>query len=125
MNRESERKRLVEQISECCAKNLNMVQLLEFEKLLLADHLLDNGIVVPPVKVGDKVYKPWKAGGRDVVADCVVVAIISAIRDDWCIKYKKVGGTICYQAVISDIGKTVFASREEAEQKLKGGEDNE
>ena len=56
MNRESERKRLVEQISECCAKNLNMVQLLEFEKLLIADHLLDDGWMRPPVKVGQTVY---------------------------------------------------------------------
>lgn len=42
------RERLIELIGKCCAKNLNMVQLLEFEKLILADYLLENGVVVLP-----------------------------------------------------------------------------
>lgn len=43
----NERERLIELIGNCCAKNLNMPQLLEFEKLILADYLLDNGVIVP------------------------------------------------------------------------------
>lgn len=85
----------------------------------IADYLIANGVIVPPCKVGDKVFKPWKAGGRDVIAEFVVVAIISGIRDDWCIKYKKIGGTICYQMCFADIGKTVFLTREDAEKALK------
>ena len=41
------RERLIELISQCNAKNLNMIQLLGSEKLILADYLLDNGVVVP------------------------------------------------------------------------------
>lgn len=81
----------------------------------IADYILADGWVRPPVKVGDKVYKPWKAGGRNVVAEFVVVAIISAISNQWSIKYKKVGGTICYQADMHSVGKELFTSREDVE----------
>jgi hypothetical protein len=88
---------------------------------LIADYLLESGVIVPPCKVGDKLYKPWKAGGRNVVAEFVVIAIISAIKDEYFIKYKKIGGTICYQVNIAEVGKTVFLTKEAAEQELKGG----
>ena len=61
----------------------------------IADYLLANGVIVPSCKVGDKLYKPWKD--------------------------KKIGGTICYQVNIAEVGKTVFLTKEEAEQALKGG----
>ena len=140
MNREAERKRLVELISECCAKNLNMVQLLEFEKLILADHLLDNGIVVPPVKVGQTVYvmnKTWRQAylwvnydntfiktTHYIVAD--VVAIIKT-RKQTLVKlgtYNHATFTREYERYpISAIGKTVFTSREDAVKALEGKED--
>ena len=124
--REPERKRLVELISECCAKNLNMVQLLEFEKLLLADHLLDNGIgVKPPIELckrkGDYIF---------VIDDDEVIEVLLClvhydgegedeivVYDEWSDKHR------FYK--FADIGKTVFLTREEAEAMLKGGEDNE
>lgn len=116
MNRESERKRLVELISECCAKNLNMVQLLEFEKLLIADHLLDDGWMRPPVKVNTFAYF--------FIRNKVKEGYVERIFVD------KSGTKICvcYDGIYfktfkpCDIGKTVFTSREEAEAKLKGGE---
>lgn len=49
MNREVERKRLVELIDS--ARYWGSGTSSE-----IADHLLDNSIIVPPVKVGDKVY---------------------------------------------------------------------
>lgn len=103
------------------AEKLSHLLALEEWISIYADHLLANGVVVPPCKVGDKLYKPWTAGGRNVVAEFVVVAIISAIKDEYFIKYKKIGGTISYQVNISNVGKTVFLSRKEAEKKLKEG----
>lgn len=67
MNREAERKRLVELMCKqtcnynSCENSIDCVHckyvsLCDEEVEDLADALLDNGIVVPPVKVGDKVY---------------------------------------------------------------------
>ena len=122
--RESERKRLVEQISECCAKNLNMVQLLEFEKLLIADHILDNGVVVPPCKVGDTVYvvSRYYVGDWEVYKckiDSITIyeknAFISCVANDVRL------GRINFGLNTGQIGETVFLSREQAEAKLQEG----
>lgn len=67
MTREAERKRLVELICNqtcnynSCENSLDclhckFVSLCDEEAEDLANALLDNGIVVPPCKVGDKVY---------------------------------------------------------------------
>ena len=34
----------------------------------LADHLLANGVIVPPCKVGDTLYYPWIYGGTSGIA---------------------------------------------------------
>lgn len=89
----------------------------------IADFLLANGVIVPPCKVGDKVYQ-IKPSLRERYA------II-----EWSIRYVE-----CYAAEIhfcdfpythfaftNDIGKTVFFTREEAEsalEKMKGKQDN-
>ncbi len=51
------RDRLIESLTECCEKNLNITHLLGFEQLIIADHLLADGWMRPPCKVGDVVYK--------------------------------------------------------------------
>lgn len=88
----------------------------------LADHLLKNGVICPPVKVGDKVYKIT----RNKVKECEVVFVgISA--DERCSYFNFVenyaDGTFykSYSMVFDVIGKTVFLTKEEAEKHLKGG----
>ena len=121
--REAERNRLVELISECCAKNLNMVQLLGFEKLLLADHLLDNGVIVPPCKVGDKTFLLLEKfnGKYDIVeSECLRIS-----QNKWGDVYSMyfdcgvIGNSLEFES--NDFGKTVFLTREEALAKMKGG----
>ena len=59
MTREAERKRLVELLCgfyKEYAGGHYVFYLTDDEAEEVADHLLDNGIVVPPCKVGDKVY---------------------------------------------------------------------
>ena len=85
---------------------------------LLADHLLANGVIVPPCKVGDTVYY--------LDEECYYVC-----------EYKVVGLTLSDEHGPyfflgnhlvefldpfdeNDLGKTVFLTREEAEQALKG-----
>lgn len=132
MNREAERQRLVELLIEYDTRRMMRMSIEE-----CADHLLDNGIVVPPVKVGQTVYvdcKTWKRGYLFVnyphtfinqkyyiVAD--VVSIIKT-RKQTLVKlgtYNQTTYTREYERYpISAIGKTVFLTREEAEAKLKG-----
>ena len=113
MNRESERKRLVELIDDFFKKESGIGFTEEFLGEL-ADKLLDNGIVVPPVKVGDKVWLISENGSYVYDTD---VEIVFCDRDG------------CYIETIQndvftdeDFGKTVFTSREESEKMLKGEE---
>ena len=80
----------------------------------LADHILANGVIVPPCKVGDTVYAVdkrsrlwWK--GKVIVISCSdknSVQIAVGFED---------GEVAVYEA------DCVFPTREEAEQALKGG----
>ena len=86
----------------------------------LADHLLENGVVVPPVKVGDTVYcivnlkvKPIK------VTEISQKASRSGTNLGWGI----IANGIRYK--FSSIGKTVFLSQNEAEQALKERRDKD
>ncbi len=110
------RDRLIELISQCNAKNLNMVQLLEFEKLILADYLLENGVIVPPCKVGQILY----------------VIEVGLINEAKVKEYKYCSNSnngvhwhIIFEELFAmseaHIGKNVFYTREEAERALKGG----
>ena len=49
----TDKERLTNIIHNAQNKYLN---LLKFESSILADHLIANGVIVPPCKVGDKVY---------------------------------------------------------------------
>lgn len=103
----------------------------------IADHLIANGVVVPPCKVGDvvyvnpKIWSSWSAINYDncfihseyfLVAD--VVSIIKTRKQNL-IKlkvYNRTTYTPEYKRYpISSIGKTVFLTKEEAERALKGG----
>ena len=76
----------------------------------LADYLLEHGVIVPPCKVGDTVYRP---------SDCLGVVqfvIISFNIYESEMFFTDDSENIIY---LSDIGKTVFLTREEAERALK------
>ena len=80
----------------------------------IADYLLANGVIVPPCKVGDKIYYPSASFDR----------IFEKTVDE--IMIHNIDGDIgCYVHFASNympfenIGKTVFLTKEEAEKKLK------
>lgn len=115
MNRESERKRLVELLygSKLIHDALNNEGLAHHLIMQLADYMLDNGIVVPPVKVGDKVYKIFTKYSP-FVSDYVV--------ENYGIPIKNVFEH--YEVIpFDEIGKTVFLTKEEAEKALERKED--
>lgn len=87
-----------------------------------AEELVKNGVVIPPVKVGQTIYVLWSGGRKGKgVAEFQVISINLDTPDDVEIVYrsKKLNATMCRYANASDIGKTLFLSCEEAERALE------
>lgn len=86
----------------------------------IADHLLAEGVIVPPCKVGDKTYlllEKLKGGYDIVVSKCVEIS--ENENGKWFSMYfdcVDIGNSIEFQ--IEDFGKTVFLTREQAEKAL-------
>jgi hypothetical protein len=78
----------------------------------LADHLLKNGVIVPMCKVGDYIYR---IGDNGKIYGDWQVTYIQVYEDE--ILYIDDSNNYFYA---SDISKTVFLTREEAEKALKG-----
>ena len=79
---------------------------------VIADHLLANGVIVPPVKVGQTVYGifyPGKVEPITVVEICIGDGDVLILSDT--------NGEDTFFHPL-DIGKTVFLTREEAEKAL-------
>ncbi len=78
-----------------------------------ADYLIANGVVVPPCKVGDKVYAFSYPRTDIIVIDEEIVESLSF----------QVETDECYYDE-DKFGKTVFFTKDQAEQKLKELSDN-
>ena len=90
-----------------------------------ADSLLENGVIVPLVKVGDKV---WIIMANYTIAEGRVV--FTENKSDTDLDYFQFRVSYyptCHWRneitafITNDIGKTVFLTKEEAEKALKGG----
>ena len=136
VNREAERKRLVGllQIKSCwyndcetgCDKCGNVgVSDTDIDKI--ADHLLDNGVVVPPCKVGDKLYTTLCYGIGDWrIRESTVYEVRQRFGTGLEIyeMIRRENGTYSYFRIeLDSFGKTVFLTREDAVKALKGKED--
>ena len=81
----------------------------------LADHLLANGVIVPPCKAGDIVYVISKGNilpftvNRIIITNYIKIKVDYILGRDYEIKY----------LLPDHFGKTVFLTKEEAEEKLK------
>ena len=126
MNIEAERKRLVELINNYPCMSTAEDCFMESISDDLADYLIANGIVVPPVKVGDKVYQTvlFKDKTGFVVERNVVgfhfgdfPELRGHKRKQYFIVYHETTHSITH-IDIDQLGKTVFTSREEAEKML-------
>ncbi len=116
----TQRKRLIELLENVPAspdgeKNIEMI----------AEYLLENGVIVPPCKVGDKVWflniYPSICMYRNFVYEAMVVRVYVEHDNELtlAIRIKNEWGTIEYPRIREEIGKTVFLSREEAEKALE------
>ncbi|MBO5967682.1 MAG: hypothetical protein J6S14_04185 [Clostridia bacterium] len=90
----------------------------------IADHLIANGVIVPPCKVGDTVY--WLNFYNDLMLyrdkyyEAEVTRIVVTKYGVSCVIRVR-GEHATYEIPDVEFGKTVFLTREEAEQALKGG----
>lgn len=81
-----------------------------------ADYLLENGVVVLPCKIGSTLYLVHQDTQR--IYECKVIRIsFYECYDE--IQYWINGDSRYSNAAFSDIGKTVFLTRKEAEKALK------
>ena len=107
------RERLIELLDN--AEDLPICQTYEG----FADYLLQSGVIVPPCKVGTRVYSIalGKVYEWDICSYTVDLEGISFIN----LAFMEGNNLYSNTYSIEDIGKTVFLSREEAERALKGG----
>ena len=95
-----------------CAEDLGYKDHETFEDFF-ADHLLANGVIVPPCKVGDVVY----------FLDAICVDDGYCINNCCCIDCKYSELQVCEidfdLSMYKELGKTVFLTKEDAEKKLR------
>ena len=110
---------------------------------LIADHLLANGVIVPPCKVGDVVYSPRENGILEQNVISIEIEKDSHVRVYFTCDYlcngcpheqtyqSQAGDSGCFgeygesSFAFEDFGKTVFLTREEAERAMKDGAKND
>lgn len=107
---------------DCCAADTGD-QPDDYLKYNIADHLLANGVIVPPCKVGDTVYyinlyNHIMLYKHEVYEAEVVRLVVTRYGVSPVIRVKSVYST--YEIPGVEFGKNVFLTREEAEQALKG-----
>ena len=109
------RDRLIELLVGADDKVLSIPYVSEDGMVAIADYLLANGVIVPPCKVGDTVYcvRTVKVLESD---DRSRASFMTVCREE-----KRVSPVIFELSMIDSIGKTVFLTKEEAEQALKCG----
>lgn len=83
----------------------------------VADHLLENGVIVPPVMLGQKV---WEVVSWDEnVRECRVSSLTQKADGTFKIRLTNLKSKSVYERVPQHIGDIIFLTKEEAEQKLK------
>ena len=121
MTNDKQKDRLVELLKEVYPKTRYIP--MEECREKIADAILADGWMRPPCKVGDKVYivSPYYAGDWEIYkckVDSITVyeknTFISYVAND--VRF----GKINFGLHISEIGKTVFLTKEEAEEALGG-----
>ena len=94
---------------------------------IMADYLLENGVIVPPVILGDKIYEIISPKDREpyfITATVCAVHIADGSRNSCQRKRESYivaecsGTKYVHKYPISKFGKTVFLTREEAEKAL-------
>jgi hypothetical protein len=84
---------------------------------LVADELIANGVILPPMRLGQICYKPYS--WQDEAVECRVSSITQKADGTFKIRLTNLRGKWVFEITAEDIGKTVFLTKEEAEKALK------
>jgi hypothetical protein len=87
-----------------------------------ADHLIENGVIVPPCKVGQTVWLIKSLNWQRTewgIKEGKISMIQQKADKSW--KFRVTENRSVQDYTVDSIGKTVFLTKEEAEQALKGG----
>ena len=103
----TEREQLIELVKESLMKHIDKSCALAEN---IAEDLLDNGVIVPPVKVGQTVWR---------VDDCIECVAVDKVVIKHGGIYMKLSCNSMYETSCRSIGKTVFLAQEEAERELE------
>ena len=113
----TDRDRLIELIDKA-VKEDDFMYPADVQTTSIADYLLANGVIVPPCKVGDKVYFLDAICGTDGYC----------INNCCCIDCTHGELQVCEidfdLSMYKEIGETVFLTKEEAEEKLEELKEN-
>ena len=109
------RDRLIELI-EKAVENSEFMYPADVDTVCIADHLLANGVIVPPCKVGQTVCVLSGDGEEDWIDEYNVKYFYCSSKGINRIYIEC--GTMGNNFRPKDIGKTVFLTKEEAEEKL-------
>ena len=114
MSREAERKRLIELL------NVDMSGCNGDYAEEMADYLLENGVIVPPCKVGDTVYEFFNVIGFYDINELIVENIVIGVTPRKCQIYTKSKYSGSKDIFYEDsFGKVLFFSKAEAEYAMK------
>lgn len=87
----------------------------------IAEYLIEHGVIVPPVKVGETVYVLNQTTGKvyQNTVVCIKVRSQSKLKNTITVEYiNKFSEISCRKFTWAQIGKQVFFTREEAEKAL-------
>ena len=103
------RDRLVELIGEARSMEASGIDC-KVSNEYIADHLLAEGVIVPPVKVGQAVYYPIRHTNK--VEQLFVREIVYTVS-----KIQFYASYLSF--TVEDIGKTIFLTKSQAEEAIK------
>ncbi len=113
MNNITDRDRLIELLSKINFKTPPY----EIEAEDIADHLLANGVIIPPCYIGQTVYQLYrKYNGDSIVRQGKVSAIQQKADKSW--KIRITMNSYVFEITPDKIGERIFLTKEEAEKAL-------
>ena len=85
----------------------------------VADYLIDDGWVRPPMKLGQMCFKPWCSAWSDEVRQYRVSSITQKADGSFKMSLTDLVTKSVFEITPDKIGEKVFLTKAEAEQKLK------
>lgn len=111
----TDRDRLIELICDTPTRIMGGNMFLEKISTDIADHLLANGVIVPPCHLNQTV---WHISWNNRIEQCKVSSLTQKADSTFKIRITPPSKSV-FEITRDEIGKTVFLTKEEAEEKLK------